>query len=410
LEELGQDRIMTYKFPFPTENITEGCINLTIPQLNLYAKSPSEYIPSKAPVFYNPLMEMNRDIAVLALRVYQKKTGKKLLICTPLAGCGVRGLRFAREVNEIEAVILNDVSLEAVTLAQFNIELNELSNLVTVQNHDANIFLSKNSSHKKRYDVIDIDPYGSPTRFLDSAVRTLKNGGLLALTATDMAVLCGVKDLVCIRKYFGKSLRTEYCHELAIRLLINALVFSAGKHDLGVNVLFSHYTGHYVRVYAQLWRGGLKANTSIKKLGYILHCFNCLNRKWGLNIPHLTDGKCDVCGRKMRIAGPLWLGNLLDRAFCTEMITELNREWNMRTRKRLPKLLHILEREADASPTYYVIDKICKKIKANVPPKQQIIGKIVEEGYKAVSTHFNPMGIKTNATIGIVEKSIKNAL
>jgi len=410
LEELGHDRIMTYKFPFPTESITEGRINLTITRLNLYAKSPSEYIPSKAPVFYNPLMEMNRDIAVLALRVYQKRTGKKLRICDPLAGCGVRGLRFAREVKQIHSVILNDVNLEAVKMAQFNIEINELSSLVTVKNHDANIFLSKNASHGKRYDMIDIDPYGSPTPFLDSAVRALKNGGLIALTATDMAVLCGVKDLVCTRKYFGKSLRTEYCHELAIRLLINALVFSAGRHNLGVNILFSHYTGHYVRVYAQIWCGKLKANASIKKLGYILHCFYCLNRKWNFNIPRLIEGKCDVCGRKMRVAGPLWLGKLLDGEFCIEMITELKREGNMRTGKKLSKLLHIIEKEVDTLPTYYVIDKVCKKMKTNVPAKQKVIEKILEEGYKAVSTHFNPIGIKTNATIRIVEKGIKNAL
>lgn len=401
---------MTNKFPFPTESITEGSIKLTITRLNLYAKSPAEYIPAKAPVFYNPLMEMNRDIAVLALKVYQKRTGKKLRICDPFAGCGVRGLRFAREVKQIGSVTLNDINLEAVKMTQFNIELNELSSLVTVKNHDANLLLSINSSPEKRYDVIDIDPYGSPTPFLDSAVRSLKNGGLIALTATDMAVLCGVKELVCIRKYFGKSLRTEYCHELAIRLLINALVFSAGRHNLGVNILFSHHTGHYVRVYAQIWSEKLKANASIKKLGYIYHCFNCLNRKWSFNIPMLIEGKCDVCNRKMGVAGPLWLGKLVDREFCTEMIAEVKRDEYMKTRKSLSKFLHIIGREAGTLPTYYVIDKVCKKIKSNVPAKQKVIENILDKGYNAVSTHFNPIGIKTNATIGIVEKGIKNAL
>lgn len=401
---------MSRKFPFPTENRTEGKIKLTIPRLNLYAKNPSEYIPSKAPVFYNPLMEMNRDIAILSLKVYQERMGKRLRICDPLAGCGVRGLRFAREVEEVDEVILNDINLEAVKLAQFNIELNELSSLVNVKNYDANIFLSENSSHEKRYDVIDVDPYGSPTRFLDSAVRALKNGGLIALTATDMAVLCGVKALVCTRKYFGKPLRTEYCHELAIRLLINALVFSAGRHDRGVNILFSHYTGHYVRVYAQIWYGKLKANASIKKLGYILQCFNCLNRKWVFNIPRLTDGKCAVCGKKLQVAGPLWLGKLLNATFCNEMIAEVKKEEDMRRKMELIKLLEIIEMEVNASPTYYVIDKICKKMKSNVPAKQKVIAKIREEGYEAISTHFNPIGIKTNATIEIVKKSIKNAL
>ncbi len=410
VEKLDQDKIMTHKFSFPTEIIKEGRIKVTISKLKLYAKGLSEYIPSKAPVFYNPLMEMSRDVSVLALRVYQKRTGKKLRICDPLAGCGIRGLRFAREVKQIDNVTLNDINLEAVKMAQINIEMNELSNLVTVKNYDANIFLNKNSFTNKRYDVIDIDPYGSPTHFLDSAVRALKNGGLIALTATDMAVLCGVKNLVCIRKYFGKSLRTEYCHELAIRLLINALVFSAGRHNFGVNVLFSHHTGHYVRVYAQIWRGKLKANASIKKLGYILHCFNCLNRKWGFNIPRLIEGKCDVCGKKMRVAGPLWLGKLVDGTFCTEMIAELKREENMKTGRRLSKLLHMVEMEADTLPTYFVIDKVCKKIKSNVPTKQKVIEKILEEGYNAVSTHFNPIGIKTNASIRIVEKGIRNAL
>eukprot|EP00878_Enallax_costatus_P042476 GHUV01049846.1.p2 GENE.GHUV01049846.1~~GHUV01049846.1.p2 ORF type:complete len:105 (+),score=24.09 GHUV01049846.1:1275-1589(+) len=41
------------------------------------------------------------------------------------------------------------------------------------------------------YDAIDLDPYGTPVQFLDSAVQAVSEGGLLAVTATDMAVLCG---------------------------------------------------------------------------------------------------------------------------------------------------------------------------------------------------------------------------
>ena len=401
---------MIHKFSFPTEHITEGNVKLIIPKLKLYAKNPCEYIPSMAPVFYNPLMKMNRDIAVLALGAYQKRTRKPLRIGDPLTGCGVRGLRFAQEVPHIECVDLNDINREAVKMTQYNIDLNNLSNIVTINNLDANVFLSKNSAPKKRYNVIDVDPYGSPSPFLDAAVRALQNGGLIALTATDMAVLCGVKDVVCIRKYFGKSLRTEYCHELAVRLLINALVYTAGRHDLGTHVLFSHHTGHYVRVYARIWSGKMKANASIKKLGYVLHCYNCLNRKWIFNIPRLTEGHCDVCDKKMRVAGPLWLGNLFDRSFYREIIAELDERKNIRTRRNLLKLLHVIENEIETPPTYFVIDKICKNIKTNVPPKEKIIDQLLKRGYNASATHFNPRGIKTNATIEKVKKEIKNAL
>ena len=37
------------------------------------------------------------------------------------------------------------------------------------------------------YDAVDLDPYGSPSHFLDSAVQAVAEGGLLLVTATDMA-------------------------------------------------------------------------------------------------------------------------------------------------------------------------------------------------------------------------------
>ena len=42
-----------------------------------------------------------------------------------------------------------------------------------------------------RFDIVDLDPYGSPHLFLDAAVQSVKDGGLLLVTCTDMAVLCG---------------------------------------------------------------------------------------------------------------------------------------------------------------------------------------------------------------------------
>ena len=31
--------------------------------------------------------------------------------------------------------------------------------------------------HSKRFDVIDLDPYGSPSQFLDSAIQAVRDGG-----------------------------------------------------------------------------------------------------------------------------------------------------------------------------------------------------------------------------------------
>jgi tRNA (guanine26-N2/guanine27-N2)-dimethyltransferase len=47
---------------------------------------------------------------------------------------------------------------------------------------------------------VDLDPYGSPSVFLDSAVQSVADGGILMCTATDMAVLCGGNGEVCYSK------------------------------------------------------------------------------------------------------------------------------------------------------------------------------------------------------------------
>lgn len=49
----------------------------------------------------------------------------------------------------------------------------------------------QNRHHTDRFTIIDLDPYGSPTPFLDAAVQSIADGGLLCITCTDMAVLCG---------------------------------------------------------------------------------------------------------------------------------------------------------------------------------------------------------------------------
>ena len=68
-----------------------------------------------------------------------------------------------------------------------------------------------------RFDVIDLDPYGSPTPFLDAAVQSVADGGMLCITATDMAVLCGNSPETCYTKYGAIALKSKSCHEMALR-------------------------------------------------------------------------------------------------------------------------------------------------------------------------------------------------
>jgi tRNA (guanine26-N2/guanine27-N2)-dimethyltransferase len=388
-------------FDFPTETIKEGEVKVVVPKLDAYVKKPSDYAPSKAPVFYNPTMELNRDLAVLALQVHQKLLGREVSVCEPLTGCGLRGVRFAVEVEGVRRVFLNDIKPEAARLAGFNAELNGVADCVEVSNEDANLFLSRHAAPRKRFDYVDVDPFGPPVPYIDSAIRALRNGGLLALTATDMAPLCGVHPRACLRKYGGQPLRTEYCHELAVRLLIGCLTMMAAKHAIGVEVLFSHSVDHYVRAYSVVHYGARVADKSVRQMGYILHCFSCFHRETVSGITSPLKRVCPGCGAKLNAAGPLWLGRIADKNFCSLMERKAKKR-GLRQEKRILKMLSLVQNEAEAPVTYFRVDKICDNLNLPIPALKKVIGKIKKEGFQAVPTHFNSRGIRTDAAASVV--------
>ena len=189
-----------YLADFPSEIIREGKVQMLVPKLEAYGLSPSDYAPSRAPVFYNPIMEFNRDITVLAFQAFQSMVNHEINICDPLTSQGIRGIRFAAEIKGIKKVLISDINERAYKLAKHNVQLNCLEDKIDVKHKDANAVLSCNASPKRRFEVVDVDPFGTPAPYLDSAFRAIKNNGLLASTATDLAPLCGVHAKACIRK------------------------------------------------------------------------------------------------------------------------------------------------------------------------------------------------------------------
>lgn len=71
-----------------------------------------------------------------------------------------------------------------------------------------------NRNEEKRFDVVDIDPYGGANIFLDGAVQCVEEGGLLCITCTDLAVLCGNHAEACWSKYNSVSINKKYNHEM----------------------------------------------------------------------------------------------------------------------------------------------------------------------------------------------------
>lgn len=144
-----------------------------------------------------------------------------------MAGSGARGIRIAREAGV--QVVLNDLNPMACDLSRRNAEANGVS--CEVSNDDANHFLSD-----KKFDFIDVDPFGPPVRYLDAAIKALSKKGFLGVAATDTSCLCGTYPRACKRKYDALSLRTDYYDELGLRILLGFIARNAVRYDFGVDL------------------------------------------------------------------------------------------------------------------------------------------------------------------------------
>ena len=191
--------------------IWEGQVKIKIPKF--------EKLSSKVPVFYNSVMELNRDLSVAALQRFRQGMDDDIIICDAFGGSGIRGIRYAKEIPGVSNVVINDLNPLAVRLARENIQMNGLSNVKACK-EDANILLRK---CRGKFDVVDIDPFGTPTPYVESAATSLKAGGMICVTATDTSSLCGTYKKPCIRKYGAVPLKNEYCHETGLRILAGFL-------------------------------------------------------------------------------------------------------------------------------------------------------------------------------------------
>ncbi len=361
---------------------------------------PSVETPKKIPAFFNPRGKLVREVSIVCYKAYAKLIGKsELTFADSMAGVGARGLRIAAEIEDFSKVFLNDTNAAALSFAKKSCTINGLQEKCFFSVKEACTFLlSREQNAGERFDVVDVDPFGTPAPFIDCAIRATRHRGLISLSATDSAVLCGVHPDVAIMKYQGRSLRTDYCHEIGIRLLFGALAFSAMKLEIGIEPLFSHHDQHYFRVYSKVKVGNKYARETYSQIGYVLHCFKCGARgivqfkntsKEGYESADLA---CIRCGNKsVSLGGPCWAGKIQSAEFASTcaMFSELT----------------VFSPEPDI-PLYYDLDYLSQKLKIRTPPIGKVLEELCASGFKAGRTRLNPKAVRTDAPLEHLEKIV----
>lgn len=356
--------------------IEEGLVKL---------KAPKDHLSKKH--FFNPRMELARDLTILVLRALKPEGW---VVCDALAGIGVRGIRIAKECG-VGEVWLNDISEDAVRFIEENVELNSVKEKVKILREEANKMLSSNL---RTFDYVDIDPFGSPSYYFDSCARAMKRKGFLGFSATDTAALCGTSPITCLRRYGIESYKTDFFKELGMRILIASAALAFSKWSFSFEPLLSYASEHYFRVFARVEKGKSVASRTLEEnLGYVNYCPRCLWR----SISESPMTECGYCGKKTSVIGKVWVTGIENREFIGSCKEELAKTGWLRTRLRMKRLLSFLEEES--LPLYYDLHKLCKKHRSRIPPLKVLMEKLKERGYEAGRTHFSGVGIKTDASL-----------
>lgn len=351
--------------------ITEGRTQLLVPSASLGAGPP----PSE-PAFFNPRAKFNRDVSVAAYAAMLKRLRGPPDMLDCMAGIGARGLRAANEAG-VE-VTLNDRNPAARDLAVRSARLNGLD--VDVLDRDACVLCSERSGAGVRAGIVDLDPFGTPAPFIDCALRAVRHGGMLSLTATDLRVLNGPFRAACRRRYGGVSLRVRYGRELGLRLLIGCVRGVAARLGLGVTPFAAESDLHYYRAYLLVRRRPDTADN----IGYIAHCYSCGHRA--------VSGSCDpcaACGQSVNLAGPLWTGRLFDGPFIGDM--------RAAAPEGCERLLDEAVTEAGLPACYHTVDEVSARTGRQPASPDRAVKTLRSAGFAASRTSFDPTGFRTDA-------------
>jgi tRNA (guanine26-N2/guanine27-N2)-dimethyltransferase len=353
-------------------------------------------VPPTVPFFYNPAASINRSVSVALVEATEGLT-----FCDALAGIGARGLRVTTEVTRSPRVTLVDINRDAVSLAQRNARLNGVQERCEFVTGEANSYLYSKYGKSQKADYVDVDPFGTPVPYMQAALRATRDGGITSFTATDTAVLCGVHGRVAERRYGGTPINNHFHHETGIRLLLNAVRREAASLDIGVRPVAVHSTGHYIRAFVRVEVGPSRAEKARESEGYVFWCTRCGCLAEG----SAPKGSCEKCGAKLKVAGPLWLGEL------TEKRTLIDAAAASKS-LRLPEATSVLSSllGMDAFPPWsFSIERICSRLRIASVSDSTVADVLRSRGYKAFRQPLEKTGLKTDAQYSAVTEAVREA-
>ncbi|KAH7926309.1 N2,N2-dimethylguanosine tRNA methyltransferase [Leucogyrophana mollusca] len=370
----------------------------------------------------------------------------KFVLLEALSATGLRSIRYAKEIPLVRYVIANDLSASATAAMKRNVDLNGLGpapdsteemvppdektptrishgltlGKVRINEGDACALMYNHRTEKTRVDVVDLDPYGTAAPFIDAAVQAVNDGGLLCVTCTDLSVLATTNyPEKCYSNYGGVPVKAEYCHEAALRLVLNTLSTSAGRYGRYIQPLLSLSIDFYVRLFVRIQSAPIEVKKAASKTSMYYICTGCqsfyeqplgkmvekvhersgsTNRLFKTQVGPPVPQKCTECSSVLHVSGPMWSGPIQDSSFISKVLEHLETNQDKYgTSTRMKGMLTVAKEELN-SPFYFTPSRVAGFFHSTCPPLDDVASALLHAGHDVSRSHACPGSLKTNAT------------
>ena len=400
-------------------------------------------IKGEDPVFYNPAMSRSRTRSVLLM---QYAIENKLLGNGPIYavdGLAATGLRARRWLNELPKESAERIHATIIDMNQYALDLALKTHEEFPPDHSKGELSAINGDLRSAilnqgWHWVDIDPYGSPTPFLDTAIQSMARKGIIEVSATDTAALTGSSKNPLLRRYGARVRNDGLAHDSALRVLLATVGRVASKHERRIEPLISIWDSHHLRVSMRVIRSIEGANKIEDSLGWRVysptHEEVLASIKSGLHTETSLDILPMDCFLPLhhpinrddeRVSGPMWIKNMGKKevlAFMTEervlqmcgpdpmkedLLKWTEKEFDYENRRILRSVKN-LANEANAIETQHhiLVDYLSSWLKIGSPPSpKKLVKSIIEAGFSASLANYGKKpSIRTDAPWDLVVK------
>ena len=395
-------------------------------------------------VFYNPAMSGSRTRSIILMKhiIESGYLGDSEIYA--IDGLAASGLRARRWLNELPEKLVNRLR---VTVC----DMNENSIKRAMENHQR--FPPNNRGgvlNWRQGDLrsaildqgwhwVDVDPFGSPMPFLDTAIQSLAKKAILEISATDTAALAGSSKTALMRRYGARINPDNLAHDSGLRVLMACIARTAAKHDRFAEPILSVWDSHHLRLSLKVKKSIEMANQLEKMLGWRIAGPDekevNASMQEGLTPKSSTESLPMHCFLPLsypvnredkRVSGPLWIGPLGDPAamasFTEEGVTSMcTTEYNPKNpmnwderdfeleRRKIIRSIKNIKNEAEIIEGEFLIltDDLASWRNVGSPPSPiKMIEIINEKGFKAGLSHYPKPSFRTNAPWDVIIESL----